>query len=168
VDKCGCMWSDADVCGAILILENAVGPRCSILPTNRLHSRTFVDSTAKRTLAANSRMAILATNSPNPPYYPGTKLMPNSRIAIPTTNDFASDFGGMFLCLWKLRFLNSHTTHGRRYSGQRSQPVTLPLAQHKLTATSCFELCNWDWWRYSSGHRKEKYGWKGIVEKIWF
>ena len=61
--------------------------RCSILPTNRLHSRTlpsspdysrtrtFVNSIAKYTLAANSRMAIPPMNSPNLPYHPGTALM---------------------------------------------------------------------------------------------
>ena len=60
--------------------------RCSIPPTNRVHSRTFVNSlghprtfvngTAKRALVTYSRMVMPLTNFPTLPYHSRTKLKP--------------------------------------------------------------------------------------------
>ena len=93
-------WNDArnePLCNSGMPNSNPWSHRqlcCSILPTSRLHlrtlpsspdySRAFVTSIAKCTLAANSRIAIPLANSPNTSYDPGTKLLPNSRIAIRT------------------------------------------------------------------------------------
>ena len=47
---------------------------CSIPPTTRVHSRTFVNSTAKRALVTYSRMVMPLTNFPTLLYHSRTKI----------------------------------------------------------------------------------------------